>query len=338
MESPFVFINIINDDSNVLIIGDFTNWKPVDITKNELECKLKNGINLYKYIVNGVSQCSNCELTIIGPDGNLYNYIILENDHISSIYDNQSIHINNPYSLCRLAQKCYNIQDYTGFINYNLKGIKMGSVECMYNLYKYYCEIDNINDAIKYCKMAINKHSGIAIYNLAHIYCKYQMWSELKKLCHDICYTMQIYDKLASGNVLHLLANYYYKYKKNITQSIFYYDCAIQLGSVFAMVDKAYLLRKQHNYKEMIICLKSASKCGYIHAMLILANYYRDIGNLAKAIKYWKMGAENNCQSSMYELYINSKNFDDIDYYLHLYMNYKENPSYINKYIANSSF
>lgn len=280
------FYNIFDINDSVFIIGDFTNWKPVDISSKYCHFDISNEIPyLYKYIVNGVLQCSTCELTIVNSDGNLYNYIIK-----SDIYDHMSIIIENPYSLHRLALKARAKNNYELFEKYNMLAANKGYTFAMHSLATYYLKYNLYDDVIYYSKMALRYKSGIAIYNLAILYYNHKNITDLHKLCHN-----NNYDKMAIANAMALLAKYHLNCNNDINKSNKYMQKALANDSILAMMH--YAQHSTHSKKEQYY-LQAINK-GYTSAMYELGIIYLHKGLTNEALIYLQMAADKNHKESI---------------------------------------
>jgi TPR repeat protein len=254
-------------NKDVKIVGSITNNKIIPIPEH---ITLKNGINTYYYIVNGVPRYRQDKLTIMCNDGKKYHYIIVDDDGLNREWVNESIKKGDAEALYEAG--IYKRDLYFCGPSYGKQVIelwgqaaKKGHVEAMFELGTFYeNEKSDIESAIPYYVLAAKR---------GHIF---------------------------GANY----AGYYYKNKGDYKKMLHFYKISFKKGDLDAAYYIAwYYGNIKHDYEKMVTLLKIALKSIAVGltAATDLGVYYRSIGDYKNMKKYFNIGIAGGSCRAHYE-------------------------------------
>jgi TPR repeat protein len=235
-------------------------------------------------------------------------------DFINTIYYYKKV-LNNykdPFICYHLGKLYQDKRDKINMLKYYLKGIEVDNVECMYALAKYY-EINHHTDKMeKYYSLAI-KHKYLNAFHAYGTWLKknrrmettIQIFSKAIDLFiakdyvkDDIHLQDEIEEKGKSHNeiiVLNMLesVSVYYDDKNDYDLSSYYYNIAINMGSILAMFNLGHQLYEQKDFENMKKYYLMAIELGDIDSMFEMAIYHQDIDDIENFKKYYIMAIEH---------------------------------------------
>jgi Tfp pilus assembly protein PilF len=148
----------------------------------------------------------------------------------------------------------------------------------------YYSSIGDIENMLKYYKMAIDKGNSSAMNNLGNYY------SSIGDIENMLKYYKMAIDKgnsIAMNNL-----GYYYNKKGDIENMLKYYTMAIDKGNSIAMNNLGNYYNKKGDIENMLKYYKMAIDKGNINAMTYLGYYYSSIGDIENMLKYYTMAID----------------------------------------------
>ena len=241
--------------------------------------------------------------------------------HCDELYDFQNTiyyykkvlkNYKDPFICYHLGKLYQEKRDKINMLKYYLKGIEVDNVECMYDLAKYY-EINHHTDKMeKYYSLAI-KHKYLNAFHaygtwlkknrrmetMIHIFTEgIDLFIKKDYVKEDIHLQDEIEEKGKSHNeriVLNMLesVSVYYDDKNDYDLSSYYYNIAINMGSILAMFNLGHQLYEQKDFENMKKYYMMAIELGDIDSMFEMAIYHQDIDDIENFKKYYIMAIEH---------------------------------------------